>query len=201
MLSPLSLYVQMHLNKRSSHFRRYSLIHSRCLRLHQVSIYLELLDLLLNLLPKHLFLYPKHFKRHQIYDLLHCTHHLILIMHQPRNLMMMHLRIPTATLSVHLRPLPVKLVLKNEPDTEYGIAEDLVELQEEAVLVVADRLLILTPETQGLPVVGLERVEQVVVAVQEGLQLLVHEEVSVSQGKGDTRDQKRAQMGKTDVIL
>jgi hypothetical protein len=95
MLCPLSLYVHMHLNKRSSHFGSHSLISLWGLRLHQVSIDLILIDLLINLLSKDLLVNAKHLKSHQIYELLQSTQYMILIVHQPCNLVMMHLAVAT----------------------------------------------------------------------------------------------------------
>jgi hypothetical protein len=52
MLSPLSLYVHVHLNKWSPHFGSHSLISLRSIRVHQVPIDLILPDLFVNLLSK-----------------------------------------------------------------------------------------------------------------------------------------------------
>ena len=103
---------------------------------------------------------------------------------------MLHVTIPSAHL-IHLHPLPVKLALQDESCAEHGIAQHLVQLQEEPVLVVADRPLELALDSQGRPVGGFQGVQKVVGAIQEGLQLLVHEEVCMLEGQSHARDQKR----------
>ncbi len=96
MLSSLCLYVHMHLNNRSSHFGGDSLISLGGLRLHKVSLDLILIDFLINFLSKDLLINPKNLKGHEINELLQSAHHMILILHQPCDLVMMHLAVATA---------------------------------------------------------------------------------------------------------
>lgn len=95
MLSPLCFYVHMHLNKRSSHFGGDSLISLGGIRLHKVSKDLILIDFLVNFFSKDLLINPKYLKGHEINQLLQSAHYMILILHQPCDLVMMHLAIAT----------------------------------------------------------------------------------------------------------
>jgi hypothetical protein len=95
MLSPLCFYVHMHLNKRSSHFGGDSLISLGGIRLHKVSVDLILIDLFVNFLSKDLLINPKYLKGHEINQFLQSAHHMILILHQPCNLVMMNLAVAT----------------------------------------------------------------------------------------------------------